>query len=406
MFITIRQTQASKKNLFQVEGEAGILFRARTPWASIQAPFQAENLRQLTFTDAQGNTLFHTDYNILENTMQAVSRYKYLFGTATKLMEYQVLDNDGRSLGSFYTQIDGAFTSQMTIDYQEQTYACYDRALGKIYVISVFDGERQIAQISKSLDVWDRLDIFYLYLDDAYQDMLPILSFFTIYVDAQKFNRPGHIAGRSVEKSWSYSFNRNNDKYDPDWVRETFGQEAARQLEDLLAARPKRRDADAEQPRKRRRLVIAILAVMVLVILIAVAAQLLLSSKTALLPEEFAEMMRGYGYTVAESAPSEIIDGWELAYAAEMAERSIWYLSFSSAESAERFFNQAKDQYAPETNDMHTEISINSGQNQKYTLLADGRCLVISRIGATVVLGIAPDTDKEQIQDILKELGY
>ena len=102
--------------------------------------------------------------------------------------------------------------------------------------------------------------------------MLPILSFFTIYVDAQKFNRPGHIAGRSVEKSWSYSFNRNNDKYDPDWVRETFGQEAARQLEDLLAARPKRQDADAEQPRKRRRLVIAILAVMVLVILIAVAA--------------------------------------------------------------------------------------------------------------------------------------
>ena len=55
---------------------------------------------------------------------------------------------------------------------------------------------------------------------------------------------------------------------------------------------------------------------------------------------------------------------------------------------------------------MHTEISINSGQNQKYTLLADGRCLVISRIGATVLLGIAPDTDKEQIQDILKELGY
>ena len=84
MFVTIRQTQANGSHLFQVEGEDRVLFRAQTPWADVQLPFQMEHLRRLSFTDADGNEVFHTAYNVLENTLQSVSRYKYLFGSATK----------------------------------------------------------------------------------------------------------------------------------------------------------------------------------------------------------------------------------------------------------------------------------------------------------------------------------
>lgn len=405
MFVTIRQTQANGKNLFQVEGERGILFRARTPWADIQIPFQVENLRELTFTDVNGNEVFHTSYNILENTMESLSRYKYLFGTATKLGEYQVVEPDGTVQGSFYTQINGAFTTQMTIDLGKRIYDCYTRSLGKIYVISVFDGERQIAQITKPLDVRDRLDIYYLHLDDGYRSLLPILSFFTIYVDAQKFNRPGQITAYSVEKSWSYSFDKNNDRYDPDWIRRTFGQGAADHLDYLLKKHPEKRMLDPEQARWRRRLIIGILAAvgLVLVIVAAVLVWALLRPKTALSPEAFATHMSGYGYTVSEGAPSGVEGSWELSYEARGEDYSLEYLSFPSETAAEQFFAQTKGLLAEQEG---TYMETNLINSQKYTLTAGGTYCVLSRIDDTVILCAAPEADTAQVKELLKKLGY
>ena len=405
MFVTIRQTQANGKNLFQVEGERGILFRARTPWADIRIPFQAENLRELTFTDANGNEVFHTSYNILENTMQSLSRYKYLFGAATKLGEYRVVGPDGAVQGAFYTQIDGVFTTQMTIDRGDRSYDCYARSLGKIYVISVFDGERQVAQITKPLDVRDRLDIYYLHLDDGYRSLLPILSFFTVYVDAQKFNRPGQITAYSVEKSWSYSFDKNNDRYDPDWIRRTFGHGAADHLDYLLKKHPEKRIRDPEQARRRQRLIIGILIAVGLVLVIVVAALVwaLLRPKTALSPDAFAAQMSGLGYTVSEGAPSGVEGSWELSYEARGENYSLEYLFFPSETAAEQFFMLMKNQLAEQQGTYMESNLINS---QKYTRTAGGIYCVLSRIDDTVILCAAPEADKGQVKALLKELGY
>lgn len=405
MFVTIRQTRANGKNLFQVEGEGKVLFRAQTPWADIQIPFQAENLRELTFSDADGNEVFHTTYHIVENTMQSLSRYKYLFGTATRLGEYQVVTPDGAVQGSFYTRIDGVFTTQMTIECRDRTYDCYTRSLGKIYVISVFDGERQIAQITKPLDVWDRLDIYYLHLDDGYRSLLSILSFFTVYVDAQKFNRPGQITAYSVEKSWSYSFDKNNDRYDPDWIRRTFGQGAADHLDYLLKKHPEKRIRDPEQARRRRRLIIGILiaVVLVLVIVAAVLAWALLRPKTALSPEAFAAQMSGYGYTVSEGAPSGVEGSWDLSYEARGEGYSLEYLSFPSETAAEQFFAETKGLLAEQQG---TYMETNLINSQKYAMTAGGTYCVLSRIDDTVILCAAPEADKGQVKELLKELGY
>lgn len=408
MFITIRQTQANGKNLFQVESEGRILYRARTPWADIRAPFQLENLREMTFTDAEGNVVFHTAYNVLENTVHTATKYKYLFGASSKLGEYQVVDGDGTVRGAFYTQIDAPFTTQMTIDCGERTYACYGRALGKIYVISVFEGARQVAQITKPLDVWNRLDIYYLHLDDGYRSLLPILSFFTVYVDARRFDRPGQITAASVEKNWSYTFDQNNDRYDPDWIRRTFGQGAADHLDYLLHKHPERPPADPERARKHRRLVIGIVAAVVVIILIAVAAMawLLFRPKTALQPEDFAAQMDGYGYTVTEGTPEGLGSGWELAYEAEKEGYSLWYLSFPTAEAAERFFARAKNQMMAERTGSYLQTSTNLLNSQRYSLTSGGIYSAVSRIDGTVILCTVPEENKDAVKKTLSDLGY
>lgn len=407
MLITIRQTQANGKNLFQVEREGTVLYRARTPWMDIQTPFQVENLRELTFTDADGNEVFHTVYNLVENAIHTATEYKFIFGATSKLGEYQVVGGDGTAYGSFCTQIDAPFTTQMTIDCGERAYDCYARALGKIYVISVFEGARQIAQITKPLDVWDQLDIFYLHLDDGYGDLLPILSFFTIYVDAQKFNRPGQITVDAVEKNWSYSFDQNNDRYDPDWVRRTFGQGAADHLDYLLHKHPERPPADPEQARKHRRLVIGIVAAVAVIVLIAVAAMAwLLRPKTALQAEDFAAQMDGYGYTVTEGTPEGLGSGWELAYEAEKGEYSLWYLSFPTAEAAERFFARTKNQMMAERTGAYLQTSTDLLNSQRYSLTSGGIYSAVSRIDGTVILCTVSEEDKDAVKKTLSDLGY
>ena len=411
MFITVRQTQSNGKNLFQVEAESGILFRAQTPWADIQAPFQLENMRKLRFTDAHGSELFHTSYHVLENTMQAISRYKYLFGTSTKLLEYQVIGRDGTVLGSFYGQLDDIFTTQMTIDYLGRTYSCYDRTLGNTYVISIYDGERQIAQVTKPLDVWDRLDIFYLHLDDGYGDLLPILSFFTIYVDAQKFNRPGQITVDAVEKNWSYSFDRNNERYDPDWIRRTFGQGEADRLNHLLETHPEKAPKDPVQAKRNRRLIIGIAVAVVLVLIVCAAAltlawQLLLRPRDPLPPEEFTARMSEYGYTISQGIPSGVEGSWELCYEASGENHSLEYLVFPTEAAAEQFFAQTKALLEERQQGAYMQTKTNLINSQKYTLTSGGSYSVISRIDTTVILCAAPEQEKDTIKALLKELGY
>lgn len=408
MFVTIRQTQANGKNLFQVEGEDRVLFRARTPWADIQTPIQVENLRKLTFTNSDGNEVFHTSYNVLENTLQSVSKYKYLFGSATKLGEYQVVGRDGVVYGAFYTQIDGAFTTQMVIDYRDHTYDCYARALGKIYVVSVFEGERQIAQITKPLDTWDRLDVFYLHLEDACRDMLPILSFFTIYVDARKFNRPGRYSKYEVEKSWSYTFDRNNDKYDPDWIRRTFGPEAADHLNQLLSTHPEKSAADQELIRKMKRRLIGILVA--LGVGIAVCAVVLclplLQPKTALAAGDFAVRMGEYGYTVTAQAPAGVENGWVQAYRAEAQGYDVWYLSYPTEEKAGLAFAHVEEQFLRNKEDSYSQAQSHLRNSEKYALTSGGTYSTVSRIDCTVILCTTSAENKEAVKDLFQELGY
>lgn len=131
MLVTIRQTKSSGQNLFHVEEQGQLLFQAQTPWADLRLPLEAEKMRRLTFSDAQGQPLYHTSYQLLDNIFRSLTKYKFLLGTSAKVEEYQVLDETGQQQGSFYTQIDGVLTSQLTICYGEEQYDCYPEVTPK-----------------------------------------------------------------------------------------------------------------------------------------------------------------------------------------------------------------------------------------------------------------------------------
>ena len=404
MLVTIRQTKSRGQNLFQVEEQGQLLFQAQTPWADLRLPLEAEKMRRLTFSDAQDQPLYHTSYQLLDNALRSLTKYKFLLGTSAKVEEYQVLDETGQQQGSFYTQIDGLLTSQLTICYGEEQYDCYPRFIGKIYVVSIFQEGRQIAQITKPLDTWDLLDIYYLHLLEGYRHLLPILSFFTIYIDAVSFTQPGRAAKYSMEKRRAYSFNKNNDKYDPHWIAQAFVPEAQRELDHLLQEHPERNPRSAAGLKRAWKWAAIIAGSLLLLSAGAIWAFFTFFSPTPLLPQEFAQQMEEEGYLLSQ--PILTYTGTEEAWEASKDGCYVQFFSFSLEDQARSAFVLLKSNWDQAEGTIQSRSSSSSQHTQRESFVYKDIFYVYSRIENTLLLSAAPLSQKELLQDTVKDLGY
>ncbi len=404
MLVTIRQTKSRGQNLFQVEEQGQLLFQAQTPWADLRLPLEAEKMRRLTFSDAQGQPLYHTSYQLLDNALRSLTKYKFLLGTSAKVEEYQVLDETGQQQGSFYTQIDGLLTSQLTICYGEEQYDCYPRSIGKIYVVSIFQEGRQIAQITKPLDTWDLLDIYYLHLLEGYRHLLPILSFFTIYIDAASFTQPGRAAKYSMEKRRAYSFNKNNDKYDPHWIAQAFGPEAQEELDRLLQEHPEKNPQNAAGFKRAWKWAAIIAGSLLLLSAGAIWAFFTFFSPTPLLPQEFAQQMEEEGYLLSQ--PILTYTGTEEAWEASKDGCYVQFFSFSEEGQARSAFVLLQSNWDKAEGTIQSRSSSSSQHTQRESFVYKDIFYVYSRIENTLLLSAAPLSQKELLQDTVKDLGY
>lgn len=404
MLVTIRQTKSRGQNLFQVEEQGQLLFQAQTPWADLRLPLEAEKMRRLTFSDAQGQPLYHTSYQLLDNALRSLTKYKFLLGTSAKVEEYQVLDETSQQQGSFYTRIDGLLTSQLTICYGEEQYDCYPRFIGKIYVVSIFQEGRQIAQITKPLDTWDLLDIYYLHLLEGYRHLLPILSFFTIYLDAVSFTQPGRAAKYSMEKRRAYSFNKNNDKYDPHWIAQAFGPEAQEELDRLLREHPEKNPQNAAGFKRSWKWAAIIAGSLLLLSAGAIWAFFTFFSPTPLLPQEFVQQMEEEGYLLSQ--PILTYTGTEEAWEANKDGCYVQFFSFSEEDQARSAFVLLQSNWDQAEGTIQSRSSSSSQHTQRESFVYKDIFYVYSRIENTLLLSAAPLSQKELLQDTVKDLGY
>ena len=70
MLVTIQQTKSNFENLFEVSSNGQTLFRAKAPWIKVSLPFNAETMRELTFTDTLGENPFTTHYKMIDNMIE------------------------------------------------------------------------------------------------------------------------------------------------------------------------------------------------------------------------------------------------------------------------------------------------------------------------------------------------
>lgn len=233
MLITIQQTKSNYENLFEVISGGQLLYQAKAPWMKLTLPFNTENLRELTFSDPAGETVYTTRYKFMDNLVEESIPYKYLLTKEQRFGQFEIVGQNG-SEGSFYVMQNGYFDSKFCIEHMGRVYLGYSMDQGRNNYVSIYDGDRQIAQITKPLTVIDNLDVYFLHIKDEYASIVPVLTFFTVYYDYRKYNHSGELTKNSVQIATSYSYGKNNDKYNPNWIAGEFGRQAADELDQTL----------------------------------------------------------------------------------------------------------------------------------------------------------------------------
>lgn len=229
MIAHIKQVKANGKNQFEISEGGGLRYIATAPWMAMKLPFQAENMRSLSFQTPQGHEIFTTKYDVLDNTLKEAIPMKYLVGLPTTFDTFEVVKY-GNVVGSFYLLRKKMFEKAFFIEYQGRIITGYSMAVGVMDVVSFYEGERQIAQLTKPLTVQNNLDEYFLHIAEGYEVLFEIMSFFTIYFDQMKYSNHGEVVSNKTTISYQVTRDNNRDKYDSNWIAQQFGDQESDQL--------------------------------------------------------------------------------------------------------------------------------------------------------------------------------
>ena len=111
MLVTIQQTKSNIENLFEVSSNGQLLFQAKAPWMKISLPFNAEDLRELTFSNPAGEIVYTTRYKFIDNLVEESIPFKYLLTKGQRFGQFEIIGRNG-SEGAFYLTANSALNVQ------------------------------------------------------------------------------------------------------------------------------------------------------------------------------------------------------------------------------------------------------------------------------------------------------
>lgn len=233
MILEIRQTTANGTNNFEITEQGRLIYKALTNFLKPNSPLGGDSLRKLLLMDADDNMILHTHYDVRENLVESSIPLGYLFRDSKKVRRYNILDSSNRLLGNFYYELTGIADSKMVIEYENKYISCFKRCVGNKEVITFYDGETQIGQLTKPNCVVNNHDFYFVHFSDSYRFMQNIISLFVIYFDYIFHNHSGEIAqGYSWNKT--YTYDRNSKKYNKNYIRDNFGIEENHRVENFI----------------------------------------------------------------------------------------------------------------------------------------------------------------------------
>ncbi len=149
-------------------------------------------------------------------TLLPSKNFSNFFGKIRR--KHCIINSLNQNCGVFYELISGFLKTKHMIEYENYKLSCYSKSIGKTQNISIYDGENQIAQIIKSVQI---VANSYIFLLDEYTNLQTILSLFVSYLEYEEMHSD-HTTG---VVGVSYTYDRNNKFYNKNWIENNFNKE-------------------------------------------------------------------------------------------------------------------------------------------------------------------------------------
>lgn len=165
----------------------------------------------------------------------------------------------------------------------------------------------------------------------------------------------------------------------------------------------------------RKYLPIIIVLSVILIILAIVAVVVVstigktLNEKNSLTTQEFISKVESMGFTTTDvKSQFSTYDYVKTATLAHEKDRKykIEFYTLDSEEGAEYFFAINKVKFEEIEATVKSKSKVNGKNHSKFTFSANGKYMVISRVGTTCMYVNADIDYKEEINNLLKQLGY
>ena len=229
MIFEVRQTTSAGSNTFDIISGNNLLFRANATWF----PMGIDKNNKVILTDPNGNMIFQTQYSLIDNLAESSVPFKFLVTGEQKFSQYQVIDVNGNAIGCFYDVRKSFLDSRMCISFGGRVIYGYDRELGYREVVSLYENDVQIGQITRTQKVVDNLDWYIVHIVPQYDSLLPLMAMFTVFYDYCYHNNSGQfVKGTYVSKTYTYDY--NSKKYNKDFIRQNFGEQEHERLEAFI----------------------------------------------------------------------------------------------------------------------------------------------------------------------------
>lgn len=132
-------------------------------------------------------------------------------------------------------------------------------------------------------------------------------------------------------------------------------------------------------------------------------------NKTSITSDDFKNKMESNGYTVQDATNQMASYDYIKKVYIAISNDSTYQIEFyelSDSDYATSFFNNNKSIFEDSKSSVSTETSVNLGNHNKYSLTANDKFKVVSRIDNTVVYLDVDENYKSSVKDILDDLGY
>ena len=229
MKIDVLQVQSEGKNEFEIKYNGTLQYKAKLPFVSISEPLNLEKLINIKIFDINGNEIYKTDYKYVKNFKEEFIPMKFLITGSQKFNQLLFISN--KNVIKIYYEEKSVWNYRYVIEINDKQYFCYSIKDGYITHFPIYDGETQIGEALKSNVVIDGKDEYCCYIKDDYINVSDGIVALLLYLDRSEYSS-SYLVNKSYSLSKEYSYNKTNKFYDKEWVKNNFGDEFYKKVDE------------------------------------------------------------------------------------------------------------------------------------------------------------------------------